>query len=143
MTGVSLPSSVIIYLAGPYSNDAPANPLKRSSAEKRLARFNAITEAARQLVEQSNIIYSPLTMTHPIDVRMQHDPGSAFWVAFDEAFMAHCGRLIVLKLPGWEASSGVLKEIEFFRKRGIRPEWREPAEFGLSRDTPEFAAAFE
>ncbi|WP_315754457.1 DUF1937 family protein [Bradyrhizobium sp. SZCCHNRI2007] len=135
--------AVIVYLAGPYSNDAPKNPSKRSSVEKRLARFNAITEAARQLIEQGNIVYSPLTMTHPIDIRMKHDPGSAFWVAFDEAFMAHCSRLIVLRLPGWDASSGVSKEIDFFGKRGILPEWSDPANFGINEDSAEFAAAFD
>jgi Domain of unknown function (DUF1937) len=135
--------AVIIYLAGPYSNDAPAHRTRKSSAEKRIARFNAITEAARCLIEQSAIVYSPLTMTHPIDIRMKHDPGSAFWVAFDEAFMAHCGRLIVLKLPGWDASSGVANEICFFRQRGIQPEWREPMEFGITENHPEFAAAFD
>jgi hypothetical protein len=132
----------IIYLAGPYSNDAPANPLEEASAEKRLARFDAVTEVARHLIEQSEIVYSPLTMTHPIAVRMEHDPGSDFWVSFDEAFMAHCNRLIVLKLPGWDASSGVSREIEFFREKGIEPEWREPIEFGISKDNAEFAAAF-
>ena len=91
----------IIYLASPYSNDAPADPSRKASAEKRVARFNAVTEAARCLIEQNQIVYSPLTMTHPIDIRMKRDPGSAFWIAFDKAFMAHCGRLIVLKLPGW------------------------------------------
>jgi Domain of unknown function (DUF1937) len=134
---------VIIYLAGPYSNDAPADRLRKASTEKRVARFNALTEAARCLIERSEIVYSPLTMTHPIDIRMKHDPGSAFWVAFDKAFMVHCARLIVLKLPGWDASSGVINEIKFFRERSIEPEWREPVEFGIIKDHPDFAAAFD
>jgi hypothetical protein len=136
-------NAVIIYLAGPYSNNAPADRSRKSSAEKRIARFNAITEAARYLIERGSIVYSPLTMTHPIDVRMKQDPGSAFWVAFDEAFMAHCERLIVLKLPGWDASSGVANEIKFFRERGVQPEWREPIEFGIIGDSADFAAAFD
>jgi Domain of unknown function (DUF1937) len=132
----------IIYLAGPYSNDAPTDRSRKASAEKRVARFNAVTEAARCLIERTQIVYSPLTMTHPIDIRMKQDPGSAFWIAFDKAFMAHCARLIVLKLPGWNASSGVNNEIEFFGERGIEPEWREPIEFGITKDHPDFAAAF-
>lgn len=132
----------IIYLAGPYSNDAPNDAHKDASAEKRIARVNAVTEIARCLIEQNEIVYSPLTMTHPIDIRMKHNPGSAFWVRFDEAFMEHCNRMIVLKLPGWQASSGVQREIQFFRARGIEPEFREPSEFGITKDDPEFAAAF-
>jgi hypothetical protein len=135
--------ATIVYLAGPYSNDAPADMSRNASAEKRVARFNAVTEATRWHIERSEIVYSPLTMTHPIDLRMKHDPGSAFWIAFDKAFMAHCARLIVLKLPGWDASSGVKLEIKFFRDRGIEPEWREPIEYGITKDHPEFAAAFD
>jgi hypothetical protein len=141
MSNESNPSP-LIYLAGPYSNDAPINRSANASPEKRVARFNAVTEAARCLIEKGELVYSPLTMTHPIDVRMKHDPGSAFWVKFDEAFMTHCGRIIVLKLPGWDASSGVEREIEFFRERGIEPEWHEPMEYGITADHPDFSEAF-
>jgi hypothetical protein len=137
-----LDSSRIIYLAAPYSNDAPSEPNRPASPEKRLARFNAVTEVARSLIEDSELVFSPLTMTHPIDLRMKHDPGSEFWVAFDEAFMVHCGRLIVLRLPGWNASSGVEREIRFFESRGIEPEWRNPEHFGIDPKNPEFSAAY-
>jgi hypothetical protein len=95
----------LVYLASPYSNDAPGRPQNAASAEKRSARFNAVTEVARRLVENMTIVYSPLTMTHPIDVRMNHDPGSDFWVSFDETFMKHCKEIYVLQLPGWKESS--------------------------------------
>jgi hypothetical protein len=133
----------IIYIAGPYTNNAPKNHRESASTEKRLARFAATTEVAKKLIERGEIVFSPLTMTHPIDVRMINDPGSAFWVSFDEAFMTHCRRLIVVKLPGWDESSGVKREIEYFAKRGIAPEWHEPAEFGINPSIPEFAAAFQ
>lgn len=113
-----------------------------ASPEKRIARFNAVTEAARHLIEQKQVVYSPLTMTHPIDVRMEHDPGSAFWVALDETFMGFCDRIIVLKLPGWDESSGVAHEIEFFKKRGIEVEWAEPKDYDIASDHPDFAEAF-
>ena len=132
----------MIYIAGPYSNDGPTDRLRNASADKRIARFNAVTELARFLIEQNQIVYSPLTMTHPIDIRMKHDPGSAFWVKFDEAFMAHCGRVFVLKLPGWEQSSGVDREIAFFKEKGIEPEWVEPNEYGIVAEHADFAAAF-
>lgn len=132
----------VIYLAGPYSNDGPTAPARPASREKRAARFNAVTEVARILIEQREIVFSPLTMTHPIDIRMKHDPGSAFWVDFDEAFMAHCSAISVLRLPGWEQSSGVRREIAHFDGRGIDPVWLDPADFGVASDSPDFAAAF-
>jgi hypothetical protein len=137
-----LANKPVIYLAGPYTNDAPAAADRRSLPEKRLARFNAVTEVARILIEKKEIVFSPLTMTHPIDVRMSHDPGSEFWVDFDEAFMTHCSAIAVLKLPGWDQSSGVKRELAHFAAKGIEPIWLEPAEFGIVPINPEFAAAF-
>ncbi len=133
----------MIYIAGPYSNDAPADRARNAPPLKRLARFNAVTEVARYLIERGEIVYSPLTMTHPIDIRMEHDPGGAFWVAFDEAFMVHCNRLLVLKLPGWDASSGVQREIEFFGERGVKAEYCDPIDFSVTPGHPDFAAAFD
>ena len=133
----------IIYIAGPYSNNAPIDAKKDASPKKREARVNAVTEIARQLVEDGKIVYSPLTMTHPIDIRMGKNPDSAFWVAFDEAFMAHCSRIVVLKLPGWDGSSGVEREIEYFKQKGIAAEWLEPSDFGITKEHEDFAAAFD
>lgn len=133
----------VIYLAGPYSNDAPAAAHRPASPGKRVARFNAITEVAKILIEKHEIVFSPLTMTHPIDVRMAHDPGSEFWVKFDEAFMTHCSAIAVLKLPGWNQSSGVARELEYFAAKGVKPIWLEPSDFEISPTNPEFQAAFD
>ncbi|HYN45830.1 MAG TPA: DUF1937 family protein, partial [Allosphingosinicella sp.] len=143
LTAAKEASPDIIYIGGPYSNDGPNAPAEKASAAKRLARFHAITEVARHLIEQGEIVYSPLTMTHPIDLRMKNQQESSFWVTFDEAFMEHCRRLIVLTLPGWEQSSGLKREIAFFRERGIEPEERSPDEFGIGKEKAEFAAAFD
>ncbi|MEC4591908.1 DUF1937 family protein [Nitrospirillum amazonense] len=132
----------IIYLAGPYSNDAPENPDVAASSEKRLARFNAITEAARHYVEKGNIVYSPLTMTHPIDLRMTNRLSSDFWVSFDEAFMEHCSRIIVLDLPGWDKSNGISREIEFFRNKGIEAEHISPQFLQIDQSQEQYRAAF-
>lgn len=131
----------IIYVGGPYSNNAPVSK-GPSSAEKRIARFNAVTELARQLIEQGKFVYSPLTMTHPIDVRMKHDPGSDFWVDLDEAFMQHCSSMIVLMLPGWDESSGLKREIAYFESRGLPIEFIKPEDVGISQGDSDFDEAF-
>lgn len=131
----------IIYVGGPYSNNAPASN-GPSSAAKRIARFNAVTELARQLIEQGNFVYSPLTMTHPIDVRMKHDPGSDYWVDFDEAFMQHCSSMIVLMLPGWDESSGLKREIAYFKARELPIEFIKPEDVGISQSDADFDEAF-
>jgi hypothetical protein len=102
----------ILYLAAPYTHDLP---------EIRLARFEAVTRAAAKLIETGRIVYSPLTMTHPIDLVLAHEGGtlgSKYWVKFDEAFMEFCSDMIVLRLSGWKLSSGIAREMAFFKEKG-------------------------
>jgi hypothetical protein len=102
----------IVYLACPYTHP---------NSETRLSRFNFATLAAATLIRRGHIVYSPITMTHPIDVVMAGDAGtlgSDYWVRFDEAFMNICSRIVVLALEGWQESRGVKREIEHFRKQG-------------------------
>jgi hypothetical protein len=110
----------IIYLAGPYTHPLPGI---------RKARFESITRAAAKLIEQGRIVYSPLTMTHPIDLVLAQEGqtlGSDYWVRFDEAFMAFCVEIVVLRLSGWERSSGVGRELAYFRERGRLVSFMDP-----------------
>ena len=104
--------SGIIYLACPYTH-----PDHRVRAR----RYREATKAAAKLIGQGLIVFSPITMTHPIDVELseQHSTqGSAFWVRFDEAFMAFCDEMVVLRIEGWYESDGVTRERQFFEKLG-------------------------
>jgi hypothetical protein len=126
----------ITYLAAPYT---------KGSAATRLARFAAVTHVAAQLIQTKLFVYSPITMTHPIDVIMAAEGetlGSDFWVDFDEAFMRVCSTIRVLMLDGWKQSSGVSREIAHFASRGESPQYLDPGEFGIVRQNPRFAAAF-
>ena len=78
------------------------------------------TAAAATLVRRKIVVYSPITMTHPLDVALAGDStlGSQFWVDFDEAFMRKCAGVIVLQLDGWDRSAGVAHEIDFFMREG-------------------------
>jgi hypothetical protein len=66
-------------------------------------------------------VYSPITMTHPIDLVMAEEGatmGSDYWCDFDEAFMDVCSEMIILTIPGWDESSGIRREIKFFENAG-------------------------
>jgi hypothetical protein len=52
-------SQKIIYLGSPYTHPDP---------KVREERFEKATRAAAHLVEKGHIVYSPITMTHPIDL---------------------------------------------------------------------------
>lgn len=127
----------IIYLACPYS---------KGHANVRLARFNAATHVAAKLIERRLVVFSPITMTHPIDLILAADGdslGSEYWVEFDISFMRVCSELFVLTLPGWEDSFGVRREVAFFDERGISPTFVSPEEYGVTARDPVFRAAFE
>jgi hypothetical protein len=102
----------LIYLACPYTHP---------SAAIRLQRFQEATKAAAALIKQGRIVFSPITMTHPIDIEMagsDNTLGSDFWVAFDEAFLERCDVFVLLPLDGWGQSRGIRREIEYFQKAG-------------------------
>ena len=126
----------ILYLAGPYTN---------GNAARRAARFNAVTTVAARLIEQKKIVFSPLTMTHPIDLVLAADGetlGSEYWVTFDEAFMSFCDEFAIVTLPGWEESTGVRRETAFFRARGIEPTILRPEDYGVTAADECYTAAF-
>jgi hypothetical protein len=107
-----LPKTKIIYLACPYTD---------ASFEVRERRFRAATDAAARLIKEGYVVFSPVTMTHPIDIALAGEGntlGSEFWVRFDEAFMEFCSEMAILKLEGWDASSGIARELHFFESRG-------------------------
>ena len=85
----------ITYLACPYTH--PDFSVRES-------RFLAATKAAAHLIAQGRVVYSPITMTHPLDIELAEDNttlGSDYWVAFDEAFMEFCFEMVILRIPGW------------------------------------------
>lgn len=102
----------IVYLACPYTH---------AKSEVMEARFEAANRAAAALIKRGHIVYSPITMTHPIDKVMagsSNTLGSDFWVQFDEAFMRACSSMYVLMIDGWDRSSGIKREIAFFEQSG-------------------------
>jgi hypothetical protein len=102
----------IIYLACPYTH---------ADHRVREGRFKSATAAAAELIRQGYIVYSPITMTHPLDVVLAGDTdtlGSDYWIKFDEAFMAVCSEMIVLQIDGWDQSQGIKREMDYFKRRG-------------------------
>lgn len=102
---------MIVYLACPYSHHR---------AGVREERYDLATKAAAYLALQGHVVYSPITMSHPMDKVMRHRGvfvEHGFWMNFDLPFMWACERLYVLQLPGWSTSKGVTHEIKSFTLR--------------------------
>lgn len=108
----------LIYLASPYSSEDPGVIL---------SRVKAVQGATAKLIEQGNLIFSPIVHSHPIADLVSFSPintqgqgadGMSGWMDYDRAMIDKADEVWVLCLPGWMASRGVAAEIEHARKTG-------------------------
>ena len=107
----------LTYLASPYS--AP-------TARKRAARFRQVCKKAAELMEAGQLIFCPIAHSHPIEVNgMSEIHSGDFWLKQDFAILEKCEQLLVYKMPGWENSYGIKREIEYAELLGIPVEYLE------------------
>jgi len=104
----------MIYLASPYSH--PLSSVRED-------RFKRVSIVAARLLKEGKIVYSPIAHTHPIAVYGELPNGWEFWEKIDRAFMQRCDSLVVVKMPGWEISRGVLAEIRMAHELGLMVEY--------------------
>ena len=110
-----LPRDVEEFLALDYLEDMDptliylASPLAHSSAEVRKARLEAVRHVCGKMIDEGRIVLSPLVYAGELAQRGFHAPQG--WYAWDLQFLARSDELVVLQLPGWADSKGVLVEI--------------------------------
>ena len=98
----------LMYLASPY-----AHP----SAAVREARLEAARYVCGKMVDDGKIVMSPLVYLGELAYKGVHPPQG--WYAFDLQLLARCDEMLVLQLPGWEDSRGVMVEIAGAQTKGI------------------------
>lgn len=101
-----------IYLATPYTHPDPAI---------RRARFEAVTRAAGALMQRRFLVFSPITMGHPICEACADIPGDfVYWESVCLSYLSDWATaLVVLTLDGWRESRGVTTEIAVAREWGL------------------------
>lgn len=110
----SYTARTVIYLAAPYSDPLP---------EVRVLRFNLINQAASFLMRCGFHIYSPISHTHPIAIAGGLPTGWNFWEGYDTAVLSMCRAFVVLKLPGWDRSTGVAGETKIATQLHLPMYW--------------------
>lgn len=100
----------VIYLANPYSHEDP---------EVRRGRARAAARYAGQLMNDGQVVYSPITHCHPIAELIDLPKGWDFWKRFDTEMIRRCDEMIVLCLEGWRESRGVQAEIRIAEEMGL------------------------
>lgn len=108
---------MLIYLASPYSK----YPGGRTAAYKEACRMAGL------LMHQGYKVFCPIAHSHSIEMEAFPDnpQNGDWWLEQDFAVLKQCGGLFVYKMPGWEDSYGVQKEIEFAKIHGIPVEYLE------------------
>jgi hypothetical protein len=104
----------LTYLAVPYSHPDRA---------VRIARFVAANKAAGVLMRNGDVVFSPISHTHPIAEDCELPKGWDFWQSFDRAYLAASKRVVVLCIEGWSESVGVQAEIKIAEEMGIPVEY--------------------
>ena len=100
-----------IYLACPYSH--PDSSVRES-------RVLAADRMAGRLMVGGDIVFSPLSHSHPISKHCEVDPcDHDFWLRQDLEWLRHCDVVMVLMLTGWSDSRGVATEIAEANRIGI------------------------
>lgn len=100
----------MIYLAAPYSHPDP---------DVRVARFNAINAQAAAMMQRGEMVFSPISHSHPIAMAGTLPEGWDYWQAVDEFWLSKCDGLVVLMLEGWGSSVGVQNEIHLAKLLGL------------------------
>lgn len=99
-----------VYLATPYSDPDPGIRNKR---------FLAVNKVAGELMVQGNLVFSPISHTHPIALAGDLPKGWEFWKDYDFTFINDwADEVYVLTLDGWEDSIGVTAEIKLAEALG-------------------------
>jgi len=110
LSGVASCAAPLTYLACPYTHP---------DAEARAARFAAANRVAAVLMRRGEMVFSPISHTHPIAEAGDLPKGWDFWRAFDRAYLEHSKRVVVLCIDGWRESVGIAGELEIAAELGL------------------------
>lgn len=103
-----------IFLACPYGHS------DKTVVEERFQLSNAV---AAKIARSGSVVFSQVSMSHPINAHFADLDKLAIgklWAPIDAVFMDAMTEIIVIDAPGWKESSGVAREIKFFKSKGLR-----------------------
>jgi hypothetical protein len=107
-----------IYLASPYTP---------TGTETISDRVDAACKYAAKLMNDGYSVFSPIVHSHYVAdhldeaKRLDHE----FWMQQDLAILRSAAKVIVLRLPGWDRSRGIAREIEAAKHVNIPVEFHE------------------
>jgi len=106
----------LVYLATPYSN--PDHAVRQK-------RFEKVNKVAADLIIKGEMVFSPISHTHPIAAIKDLPKDWAYWESFCRTYLECCYKIYVLMIDGWEESIGVTAEIKIAKELGLEIEYIE------------------
>lgn len=102
----------IIYLACPYTSPDEAVRNERQALATKVAAY---------LMQQGNVVFSPITHGHAVAAHLPAEltNDGEFWMVQCLPVLERCSVLVILPLPGWEKSKGIAQEVRFALERGM------------------------
>jgi len=70
-------------------------------------------------MRQGEVVFSPISHTHPIAEQGGLPKGWDFWEAFDRVYLGVSRRIVVLCIDGWKESVGVTAELRIANDLGV------------------------
>ena len=100
----------MIYLASPYSHPDPL--IVRT-------RYLLTAQCTANLILKGQFVWSPIVHSHAIAERHDLPTDAAWWAEWSKDFIRRCDGILVLKIPGWEESKGVIEECRIARELNL------------------------
>jgi len=113
------------YLAIPYSDN------NRWVMEFRAAVSDYIFA---ELSNEGRIVYAPISACHNISSKYILPNTFEFWEKVCLTFVSLAYKLIVVKLPGWESSIGVIAELKLAKQLGLEIEYLDPISYIMNNE---------
>ena len=95
-----------------------ASPYWHPEEQIRRARARAAMAAVMDLIEQHINVFSPVVYSAVIQEKSGFRPPEG-WYSFDLNFLAQANGMIILEIPGWKKSRGILIETAYAQGREI------------------------
>ena len=92
----------IVYIACPYAHSDPA---------RQKHRFETACRAASKLIKGGIVVFSPLSHSVPIAEIGNIPEENSTWMKQDIPLLKCCSEMLILGLPGWQQSHGVIDEM--------------------------------
>ena len=121
--GLGMGQSRMDYLLNRYKENRPLiylacayNHIHKSRQQR---RYEIVSEVAGKLVKAGNLVYSPITHSHPMEKYANVNGDREFWIDFDKFYMERSDILMILQITdAWKMSEGICDEIEFMADLG-------------------------